>query len=121
MSWAGKIDQVQVVLLDQPVQVHPGKALARVRSPVSKQPVLDVFGLEWLPQERVLTEIQHACGEIITRAPVGIHFPNLIGGQRLELGRCGKGFNVAHHFSFESSCLTCTAMVRSSWAVTTQT
>jgi hypothetical protein len=101
--------------------MHPGKALARVRSPMAKQPVLDVLGLEWFPQEGVVAQIQHAGGEIIARPPLGIHFSDLIGGQRLKMGRHGQGLDVAHDSSFDSICLTCTAIMRSSWAVTTQT
>ena len=50
---SGEINGVEVVLLDQPVHVNPDKALSRVGTPVSKQAILDVLGLERLAQKRV--------------------------------------------------------------------
>ena len=41
----GQKDHVEVVLLDQPVQVHVDKRQSRARSPMAEQPVLDVLGL----------------------------------------------------------------------------
>ena len=43
---AAEIDRVQVVLLDQPVEVDVGEALAGVRAPVTEQPRLDVLELK---------------------------------------------------------------------------
>src|ERR1700733_7939389 len=99
-----------------------------------QQAVLDVLSLQRLTQQRVRAQVQHAGGEIVAGAPVGVHFSQLIGGQRLEMSlpgcrvgsRYGKCLDVAHsssccccHQSL-SICRTCTAIIRSSWAVTTQ-
>src|SRR5580704_7964057 len=100
-----------------------------------QQAVLDVLSLQRLTQQRVRAQVKHAGREIVAGAPVGVHFSQLIGGQRLQtplLGcrvgsRYGKCLDVAHSSSCwschksRSSCRTCTAIIRSSWAVTTQT
>jgi hypothetical protein len=40
---AGDIDGVQVVLVDQPLEVDVGEALAGIRAPVPEQPLLRVL------------------------------------------------------------------------------
>src|SRR5207248_2555131 len=37
------INHVQVILLDQPIQMHPDKRLPRIRPPMPQQPILDVI------------------------------------------------------------------------------
>src|ERR1700677_1526045 len=95
-----------------------------------QQAVLDVLRLERLAQKRIVAQVQHAGRKVNASAPVGVHFSDFFGGQRLELpllarrvgSRYGKCLDVAHSSSlFGSICCTCIAIVRSSWAVTTQT
>ena len=83
------VDHVEVVLLDQPVHMDPDKALAGIGSPMPQQAVLDVLGLQRLTQQRVRAQVQHAGGKIVAGAPVGIHFSDFIGGQRLEMSSLG--------------------------------
>ena len=49
---AADIDRVQVVLLDQPVEVDVGEALAGVRAPMAQQPRLDVLEASRAPAAR---------------------------------------------------------------------
>ena len=59
MTGAGDIDGVQVVLVDQPVEVNVGEALAGVRAPVAQQPRLYMLQFERLPEQGVVPEVQH--------------------------------------------------------------
>ena len=74
-------DRVQVVLVDQPVQVHVGEAQAGAGAPVAEQPVLDVRRLQWLAQQRIVLQVDHARSEIIAGAPVSIDLPQVRRGQ----------------------------------------
>ena len=80
------VNHVQVILLDQPVQMHPRKRLPRVRTPVPQQPVLDVLRLQRLPQQRILPQIKHARAQIVAGPPVRIHLPQFFGRKSLAAG-----------------------------------
>src|SRR6185312_8324326 len=69
---ARNVDHVQIVFFDQPVQVDPNETLTWVRSPMPDQTLLEVLHLEWVPEQWVVAQIEHAKGEIIARAPVCI-------------------------------------------------
>jgi hypothetical protein len=84
MARAGDVDQVKIVLLDEAIEVNPGKRLAWVGSPVAKETVLDVLGLEWLTKQRVLEQVEHADAEIIASAPVGIDLAMFLRGKRFS-------------------------------------
>src|SRR3984957_20260158 len=66
MSRPGDINQIQIVLLDQTVQMHPHKRLSGVRTPMSQQSVFDLLRLQRLPQQRVLQKIKHSKAKGIT-------------------------------------------------------
>ena len=55
------------------------EVLARRRSPVAEEHVLDVFGLERLAQERIVVKINLPDGEIIGGTPVGVDLAKQIG------------------------------------------
>jgi hypothetical protein len=82
---AGDIDHIQVVLLDDPVQVHVDKIQARRGAPVSQQARLDVFQLQGLFQQRIVVEINLAHRQIVGGAPVGIHLAEHFRGKGLGL------------------------------------
>jgi hypothetical protein len=48
---------------------------------VTEEAVLNVLGLEGLAQKGILREVEHADGEIVAGAPVGIHFAKFFFGQ----------------------------------------
>ena len=78
VAGAGEVDQVEVVLLDEPVEMHPGEGLAGVGAPVAEQAVLDVLGLEGLAEEGVLLQVEHAGAEVVAGTPVSVHLAQLI-------------------------------------------
>jgi hypothetical protein len=45
---------------------------------VPEQPLLDVLVLQWLAQQRIGAQVDHPGGQVITGAPVGVHFPQFI-------------------------------------------
>ena len=67
------INHAGVFLLDQAIQMHVYKILARRCAPMSQEPRLDVFGLERLFQERVIAQINLADGQVIRSLPVALH------------------------------------------------
>src|SRR5215469_6934423 len=50
-------DGVQVILIDKPVEMDVGKALASIRTPMSQQSLLGVFAPQRLFQQRVVFEV----------------------------------------------------------------
>jgi hypothetical protein len=48
---------------------------------VSEQAILEMLGKQWLPEERVIAQVDHAGAEVIASPPVGIHFAKLFGGK----------------------------------------
>src|ERR1700730_2233382 len=70
MARSRDVEHVQVVLPDEPVEVHPDEALAGVGAPVAEQPMLDMFGPQRLSQQRIVAQIKHPQGQVITGPPV---------------------------------------------------
>src|ERR1700722_12802058 len=75
------VDHVHVVFLDDPIQMRVDEILSRSRAPVPQQHALDVRKRQRLAQQRVVAQIDLSHGEVIGRAPVGIHFAR---GFRIE-------------------------------------
>ena len=69
---AGQEDDVQIVLGDQAVEVNVGEAQAGTRAPVPQQAQLHVLWLQRLTQQRVGPQIDHAGGQVVAGAPVGV-------------------------------------------------
>ncbi len=53
MSWAGQVDHVHVVILDEPIEVDIDETETRRCAPVSQQAWLDMFRSKRLFQERI--------------------------------------------------------------------
>ena len=66
------VDGVQVPGADDPVQVGVDEVQAGRRAPVAEQARLDVLGLQRLPQERVVEQVDLADGQVVGGPPVGI-------------------------------------------------
>jgi hypothetical protein len=49
---------------------------------MTEQPVLDVIDSERLAQQRIVAQVNHADGEIVTRAPPCIDAAQFLGAQR---------------------------------------
>ena len=80
MTWACYVDDVQIVLLDQPIEVDVDEIQPRCGSPVTQQTRLDVCDFQRLTQQRIGIEIDLPHGKIVCRAPVGMHLSELILG-----------------------------------------
>src|ERR1017187_4973115 len=67
------IDDVRIMLFDEPIQMNVDKVLAGRCSPVTEQPGLDLFRLERLAEQGIVKEIDLADAKIVRSAPVAIH------------------------------------------------
>ena len=86
VTGAGHENHVQVVFANQPVAVHVGKTQRRRCAPVTQQAMLDLRGLQGFPQQRVRLQVNHAHGEVIAGAPVGVDQAQLF-----TVERSGRG------------------------------
>ena len=73
VSGTGQEDHIQIIALDRTVQMRVDEVLSGYRAPVADDLFLDHIGGQRLPKERVLQQIQLAGGQIVGRAPVGVH------------------------------------------------
>jgi hypothetical protein len=83
---AGQIDHIGIVLLDQPVQVDINQTEARRRTPVAKQPRLDVLLPQRLTQQRVLLQVNLRDGQVVGCLPITQHLVQQ--RRRQRPGRC---------------------------------
>src|SRR5580692_2479839 len=60
MAGPGHVEDIQVVFLDEPVQMDPNKGLARIGSPVAKEPILDVLWFQRFAKKGVCAKIDHS-------------------------------------------------------------
>ena len=82
MTGTDDVDHVQIVLFDQPVQVHIEEIQPGRRAPMPEQTGLDVFEPERGFEQRIVLQIDLPDREVICRAPIGVHFLQQIGAQR---------------------------------------
>ena len=80
VPWAAQVDHVQIVLADDPVQMHVDEVLARRGTPVAEQHGLDVLKLQGLAQQRIVAQVDLPDGQVVRRAPVGVHGAQQLGG-----------------------------------------
>ena len=73
VTGTGDIEHVQVILLDDPVQMHVDEVLARRRAPVPDHQRLHVRQFQRLLQQRIVVEVNLADRQIVGGAPVGVH------------------------------------------------
>src|SRR5208337_492200 len=85
VTGTGKVEHVQVILLDDPVQMHIDEVLARRRAPVSNHQHLHVRQFQRLLQQRVVVEINLADRKIVGGAPVGIYLVEQFWGESLSI------------------------------------
>ena len=81
----GDVDHVEVVLLDDPVQVHVDEVLPGRRAPVAQQHVLHVRERQRPLQQRIVVEVDLADRQVVGGAPVGIHPAEQFRRERLGL------------------------------------
>ena len=82
MSRTGDVNDICIMLFDEPIQMNVDEILSRRSSPVPKQPWFDLFGLERLSQQGILEEVDLTDAQIIRGAPVAVHLVEHFGRQR---------------------------------------
>ena len=105
VAGAGEIDHVQVAALDDPVQMGIDEVLARAGAPVAHDGLLEVALAQRTLQQRVIQQIQLACGQVIGGAPVGVDLIELLLVQRRLLGQPRTGLEFGHDDSSLCNCL----------------
>ena len=83
VAGAGDVDGVEIVLLDRAVEVDVEEVQPRRGAPVAQEPRLDVFVPQRLFQQRIVVQIDLADRQIVGGPPVGVHFSQKVGGERL--------------------------------------
>jgi hypothetical protein len=88
MPGAGDVNHVEVVLLDDPVQVHVNEVLPGGRAPVSQQHMLHIAERQRPLQQGIVVEVDLPDRKIVRGPPVGIHpMEEFRGDVALGLGR----------------------------------
>ena len=93
VTGAGNVDHVQVMFLDQAVEMNVDEIQARCRTPMPEQPRFDVLGFEWLPEQRIVVEIDLPDRQVVGRPPVGVHSAQLFRRER-SVNRSSRTRNV---------------------------
>ena len=88
VAGAGEIDHIEVIFVDDAVEVRVDEVLAGHGAPVADDLLLDVALGQPPAQQRIIEQVELAGGQIVCRAPPGIHL-----GQQL---RCGCKRFVFH-------------------------
>jgi hypothetical protein len=70
---AAHIDGVEIALPDDAIQVHVDEVETRRRTPVPKQPRLDVFGGERLDEQRIVEQVDLTDRQVVGSPPIGVH------------------------------------------------
>src|ERR1035437_3422519 len=73
VAWAGDVNHVEVVFLDDPVQVHVDEVLPRRRAPMSQQHALHIGERQRPLQQRIVVQINLADRQIVGGAPIRVH------------------------------------------------
>ena len=95
----GKVDHIQALFLDDPVQVNVDEVQSGRRAPVTEQARFDMRQLERLFQERIVVEVNLSDREVVRRAPPGINPARQVRGKNasnfLPRASPGPGGEVA--------------------------
>src|SRR6266550_2870460 len=79
VTGAGQKNGIEIVLLYKAIEVNIREAQTGARSPVAQQSKLDMLWLERFTKQGIVTQINHAGGEVIARTPVRVDFAQLLG------------------------------------------
>ena len=84
MARTGDVDHVEVVLFDQPVQVHVDEVQSRGRTPVAEKPRLDVILRERSFEQRIVVEIDLADRQVVGSSPIPVDQCLLLFGESVR-------------------------------------
>jgi hypothetical protein len=68
----GDIDDIQIVLLNQPVQMNIDEIEPGRSAPMPQQPGFDVFQFQRLSEQRIIEQINLAYREVVGSSPVSV-------------------------------------------------
>ena len=91
VPWPGDVDDVQVPVLDHPVQVRVDQVEARRGAPVPEQPGLHVLWLQFLGQQRIVHQVDLADGQVVGCPPPSVDEVEFAGRERPSVRRCHAG------------------------------
>ena len=92
MTRADDVHHVQVILFDQPVEVHIKKVEPRRRTPMAEQTRLDVVERQGHLKQSIVLQINLPDRQIIGGAPIGVHLLEEVRRQ----GTRGVGLRLWH-------------------------
>ena len=87
VTGAGKVEHVQVVLVDDPVQVNIDEILAWRRAPVAHHQRLHMSLRQRNLEKGVVVQIDLPDGQIVGSPPVGVHLVQQVGRQGIVIHR----------------------------------
>src|SRR5262249_44076143 len=96
---ASQEDDIQIVLGDQAVEGNVGEAQAGTRTPVPQQAQLHMLWHQWLTQQRVRPQIDHAGSQVVAGAPVGVQVVQLFGRQSFGRRWLHSSTHTCHGYS----------------------
>ena len=79
MTGSDDINHVQIVLVDQPVQVHINEVEPGSRAPMPEQTGLDVLQRERSFEQRIVLKIDLPDREVICGTPICVHLLQQVG------------------------------------------
>ena len=77
------VNHVEVMLFNDPVQMHVDEILPWNGSPVSDHKRLHMRELQRFPQQRIVVEIDLPNCQVICGTPIGVHLPQQFGSKGL--------------------------------------
>jgi len=84
MAGASNVNDVEIVLLDEPVEMHVDEIQPWCCVLMAEQAPLHVLNLQRLTQQRIVHQINLGDREIICRPPTGVHFAQFFRRQRVS-------------------------------------
>ena len=85
MTRSGDVDDVEVVLADQPVEVRVDQVEARRRAPMTEETGLHVLRAERFGQQGVVEQVDLPDREVVGRPPPGVDACHLVDRERAGL------------------------------------
>ena len=94
VTGAGKVDHIQIIPLDDPVQMRIDEVLARAGTPVAHDGLLQIRGGQRPLQQGVIQQIELAGSEVIGCAPIRVDLLQLCRRQRRFFRNSGAAARI---------------------------